>query len=123
MSVEPGSCHSAGTWNFKLAATFTENLCMSDVDRWKRADELEDFRDSTKVTGYVNYKCISGPRVARLIILHHSQHPQEHTLDVTQILCPQCCASFATNVSSDDGFTCAVNYLLNRRAIISNYEG
>jgi len=42
---------------------------MSDVDRWKRADELEDFRDSTEVTGCVNYKCISGPRVARHIIL------------------------------------------------------
>jgi len=52
---------------------------MSDVDRWKRADELEDFRDSTEVTGCVNYKCISGPRVARHIILHHSQHTLRST--------------------------------------------
>ena len=50
-----------------------ENLCTSGVDRWKRADELEDFRDSTEVTGFVNYKRISGPQAARHLILHHSQ--------------------------------------------------
>ena len=47
-----------------------------------------------------------------------STSPQQHTLDVMQILCSQCCAGFATNVSSDEGFTCSVNYLLNRKAII-----
>jgi len=56
-----------------------------------------------------------------------------------QILCSQCCAGFATNVSSDEGFTCAVHYLLftcavhyllftcavhyllNSKAIVPNY--
>jgi len=71
----------------------------------------------------VNYKCISGPQFARHVILCVSQStcPQEHTLDVMPILCSQCSTSFTTNVSSDEGFTCAVNYLLNCRAIISNY--
>ena len=27
LSAEPGSCHSPGPWNFKLAPTFTANLC------------------------------------------------------------------------------------------------
>ena len=71
---EPGSCHTPGAWNFKLAATFMENLCTSDVDHWNRADELGDFKGSTEVTVCVNYKCISGPQVVRHVILHHSQH-------------------------------------------------
>ena len=74
MSAEPGSCYSPGAWNFKLAATFMENLCTSGVDRWKRADELEGFRDSTEVIGRVNYKAISGPQVVR-----HSQHTLRST--------------------------------------------
>ena len=74
MSAEPGSCYSPGAWNFKLAATFMENLCTSGVDRWKRVDELEDFRDSTEVIGHVNYKAISGPQVVR-----HSQHTLRST--------------------------------------------
>ena len=68
----------------------------------------------------MNCKCISGPQVARHIILCASQstYPQQHMLDVMQILCSQRCAGFATNVSSDEGYICAVNCLLNRRAII-----
>jgi hypothetical protein len=31
LSTEPGSRHSPGTWNFKLAATFTESLCTPGV--------------------------------------------------------------------------------------------
>jgi hypothetical protein len=31
LSAERGSCHSPGTWNFKVAATFTENLRTSGV--------------------------------------------------------------------------------------------
>ena len=56
----------------------------------------------------------SGPQVARHVILCASQstNTQQHTLDVMQILCSQRYAGFATNVSSDKGFTCAVNYLL-----------
>ena len=62
----------------------------------------------------MNYKYISGPQVARHVILCASQskNPQQHTLGVMQILYSQCCAGFATNVPSDEGFTCAVNYLL-----------
>jgi len=35
-----------------------------------------------------------------------------------QILCSESCAVLATNVFSGKGVTCAVNYLLNRKAII-----
>jgi len=83
----------------------------------------EVLRDSNEVTDRVKYKCISRPQVARHLILCVSQstYPQVHTLDVMQILYAQSCASFAKIVSSDKGFTCAVNYLLNRRAIMSYY--
>jgi len=37
LGAEPGSCHSPGAWNFKLAPTFMVNLCTSGVDCWKRA--------------------------------------------------------------------------------------
>jgi len=62
----------------------------------------------------VNYKYISGPQVARHVILCATQstNPQQHTLDVMQILYSQRYAGFATNVHSDEGFTCALNFLL-----------
>jgi hypothetical protein len=104
LGAEPGSCYSLDASNFKLAPTSMENLCTSGVDRWKSAAELEVLRDSKEVTGRVHYKCISGPEFARHVILCVSQstYPQQHTLDVMQIVCSQCCAGFATNVSSDE---------------------
>jgi hypothetical protein len=89
LGAEPGSCHSPGAWNFTLAPKFLENT----VHLWCRLLEegckLEDFRESTEVTGCVDYKCISGPQVARHVILCVSQstYPQEHMLHVMQILC------------------------------------
>jgi hypothetical protein len=123
LSAKPGSCHSPGAWNVKLPPTFMENLCTSGVDCWKGAVNWKVLRDSTEVTGCVNCRCNSVPQVARHILLCVSQstYPEEHTRDVMQILCSQCCAGFATNVSSDEVFTCVVRYLLNRREIIFNY--
>lgn len=41
-------------------------------------------------------------------------------LVVTQILCSESYATFATSVSSDKGVICAVSSLINFKAIISN---
>ena len=103
VEAELGSCHLPGPWNIKLAPTFMEK----SVHYWCRLLELY----STEVRICVNYKCISGPRVARHVILCASQptNPQQHKLDIMQILCSQRCAGFAKNVSSDEGSTCAVN--------------
>jgi hypothetical protein len=49
-------------------------------------------------------------QVARHIILCITAYPQEYTLDEMQILCSESCASFATNISSDEGVTFAVNF-------------
>lgn len=46
--------------------------------------------------------------------------PSGTHVDEMQIPCSEPCADFATNVSSNNGFTWAVNYLLNHKAMISN---
>ena len=76
-----------------------------------------------KSQGCVNCKCISVPQVAWHVILCVSQstNPQGCTMNEMQILCSESCAGFATNVCSGEGFTCAVNYVLSHKAIISNY--
>jgi len=45
------------------------------VHLWCRLLELY----STVFTGRVNYKCISGPQVARHVFLYHSQYPLSST--------------------------------------------
>jgi len=125
-NVGPG----CGTWfvsltgakNFKLAPTFMVNLCTSGVYCWKRAVNWKFWGNEPRspalwtVNAFLGHSYMIRNSVCITVNIHSG-----HTLDVMQILCSQCCASFATNVSSDKGFTCAVNHLLNHKEIIPNY--
>jgi len=122
LSAESGSCHSPGTWNFKLAPTFTENLCTLVQPLAKRTAALEVMRDWTDVTGCVSCKCISVAQVAWHVILCVSvnipsgAHDASIANSTLRILC-----LLATNVCSGERVTCAANCILTRKAIISNY--